>query len=102
MSLNKRDFNKFILKFKLDAECYDLFSDLFHPVIGDYHKVDVKTLKQVNDMGDPSKIDDLKPEDQACVRSTRTRVGRTVRGFAMANKLTREVKRVFDKGFLNR
>ena len=42
-------------------------------------------------MGDPSKIDDLKPEDQACVRSTRTRVGRTVRGFAMANKLTREV-----------
>ena len=48
-------------------------------------------------MGDPSKIDDLKPEDQACVRSTRTRVGRTVRGFAMANKLTREVKRVFLK-----
>ena len=43
-------------------------------------------------MGDPTKIDELKPEDQACVRSTRTRVGRTVRGFAMANKLTREVR----------
>jgi hypothetical protein len=69
-----------------------MFSDLFHPVIGDYHKVDVKTLKQVNDMGDPNAIDELKPEDQNCIKSTRARVGRTVRGFAMANKLTREVR----------
>ena len=69
-----------------------MFSDLFHPVIADYHKVDVKTLKQVNDMGDPNAIDELKPEDQNCIKSTRARVGRTVRGFAMANKLTREVR----------
>ena len=42
-------------------------------------------------MGNPNDIDELKPEDQKCINSTRARVGRTVKGFPMANKLTREV-----------
>jgi hypothetical protein len=79
----------------IDTECYDTFDFLFHPVIGDYHKVDVAKLKQINNMGNPNDIDELKPEDQKCINSTRARVGRTVKGFPMANKLTREVFSTF-------
>ena len=53
--------------------------------------MDVAKLKQINNMGNPNEIDELKPEDQKSINSTRARVGRTVRGFPMANKLTREV-----------
>lgn len=73
-----------------DVEAYDTFDFLFHPVIGDYHKVDVAKLKQINNMGNPNDISELAPEDQKYINSTRARVGRTVKGFAMANKLTRE------------
>jgi creatine kinase len=73
-----------------DPECYDTFSDLFHPVIADYHKVDVKTLKSVHDLGDANNLEDLKPEYADAIVSTRVRVGRTVKGFPMAGKLNRE------------
>lgn len=73
-----------------DPECYDVFSDLFHPVIAEYHKVDVKTLKSVHDLGNASNLEELKPEYAEQIVSTRVRVGRTVRGFPMAGKLTRE------------
>ena len=64
---------------------------MFHPVIGDYHKVDVSKLKSVHDLGDASKLEDLDPRYADQVVSTRVRVGRTVKGFPMASKLTREV-----------
>jgi len=73
-----------------DPEVYDLFSDLFHQVIGDYHKVDVATLKSVHDLGDAANLDDLPSEYAEQVVSTRVRVGRTVKGFPMASALTRE------------
>jgi len=73
-----------------DTECYDLFSEIFHPVIAEYHKVDVATLKSVHDLGDPSQLVDLPPEMAERVVSTRVRVGRTVKGFPMAGKMTKE------------
>lgn len=73
-----------------DPECYDVFSDLFHPVIAEYHKVDVKTLKSVHDLGNADNLEELKPEYANQIVSTRVRVGRTVKGFAMAGKLNRE------------
>jgi arginine kinase len=73
-----------------DPEAYDVFAELFHPVIGDYHKVDVSKLKSVHDLGDASKLEDLDPRYADQVVSTRVRVGRTVKGFPMASKLTRE------------
>lgn len=73
-----------------DPECYDTFSDLFHPIIAEYHKVDVKTLKSVHDLGDASQLEELKPEYQDAIVSTRVRVARTVKGFPMAGKLNRE------------
>lgn len=73
-----------------DPEAYDTFSSLFHPVIAEYHKVDVANLKSVHDLGDPEKLEDLSPEYADRIVSTRVRVGRTVKGFPMASKLTRE------------
>ncbi len=39
-----------ILNFE-DPECYDTFAEVFHPVIADYHKVDIATLKSIHDLG---------------------------------------------------
>ena len=74
-----------------DPEVYDLFADLFYPVIGEYHKVDVASLKSVHDLGDAANLEDLSSEYAEQIVSTRVRVGRTVKGYPMASKLTREV-----------
>jgi len=73
-----------------DPDAYDVFSSLFHPVIAEYHKVDVATLKSVHDLGDAEKLEDLSPSFAERIVSTRVRVGRTVKGFPMASKLNRE------------
>jgi arginine kinase len=72
-----------------DPESYDTFSELFHPVIAEYHKVDVSTLKSVHDLGDASNLEDLPEAYANAIVSTRVRVGRTVKGYPMASKLTR-------------
>ena len=74
-----------------DPEAYDVFSELFHPVIAEYHKVDIATLKSVHDLGDANNLEDLEHKFAENIVSTRVRVGRTVKGFPMAAKLTREV-----------
>ena len=75
----------------LDPEAYDTFADLFYPVIAEYHKVDITKLKSVHDLGDASKLEDLSTEYAEQIVSTRVRVGRTVKGYPMAGKLTRDV-----------
>jgi arginine kinase len=78
-----------------DPEAYDKFSMLFHPVIAEYHKVNVENLVSIHDLGNPDEIQDWPIEFQENIISTRVRVGRTVKGYAMASKLTREVRFVF-------
>lgn len=73
-----------------DPEVYDKFSKLFYPLISEYHKVDVKDLIFVHDFGNPSELVDWPILFQDQIISTRVRVGRTVKGFPMASKLTRE------------
>lgn len=73
-----------------DPDAYDTFSELFYPVIGEYHKVDVANLKSIHDLGDASQLEDLPQDYQDRIVSTRVRVGRTVKGYPMASKLTRE------------
>jgi arginine kinase len=74
-----------------DPDCYDVFAEVFNPVIAEYHKVDVATLKSIHDLGDAANLEDLPQNYQDQIVSTRVRVGRTVKGFPMAGKLTREV-----------
>ena len=63
-------FYRFLYLF-LDPEAYDTFADLFHPVIADYHKVDVSKLKSVHDLGDAANLEDLPAEYAQQVVSTR-------------------------------
>jgi len=48
-------------------------------------------LKSVHDLGDAANLRDLPQNYQDAIVSTRVRVGRTVRGYPMAGKLTKEV-----------
>ena len=80
-----------------DPEVYDVFSEIFHPVIAEYHKVDLATLSSVHDLGDANNLRDLPQNYQDAIVSTRVRVGRTVKGYPMAGKLSKEVKIYFKK-----
>jgi creatine kinase len=71
-----------------DVESYDVFAELFNPVIAEYHKVDVATLKSVHDLGDPEALEDLSTDYAESIVSTRVRVGRTVKGYPMQAKMT--------------
>ncbi len=75
-----------------DPEAYDTFAEVFHPVIAEYHKVDVATLKSVHDLGNADNLEDLPQNFQDQIVSTRVRVGRTIKGYPMAAKLTRDVR----------
>ncbi len=73
-----------------DPEAYDVFSDVMHPVLKDYHKV--KELKHpASNFGDVSKLDfgDLDPSGKYIV-STRVRVGRTHQGFGFPPTCTKQ------------
>jgi len=74
-----------------DAEVYDVFSELFHPVIAEYHNVDVATLVSTHDLGkhEDTPLKTFSNEYADAIVSTRVRVGRTVKGYPMASKLTK-------------
>lgn len=86
--------------YALDAEAYNVFPEIFEPVIAEYHGVDIATLKSVHKLM-PDEVDGKVPElppledskFEDAILSTRVRVGRTVKGFPMAGKLSPE-KRV--------
>lgn len=75
-----------------DPDCYDTFPEIFWPVIGDYHKVDVYSLKSVHDFGDPNLLSEFDPKYNDSIISTRIRVGRTLHGYPMGPKLSRETR----------
>nr|KAI8759081.1 arginine kinase-like [Biomphalaria glabrata] len=74
-----------------DPEAYATFSELFDPIIKEYHKLpEKKALHHANcDFGDvnKSKLEDLDPEGKFIV-STRIRIGRSLDGFGFPPILT--------------
>ncbi|XP_031557180.1 arginine kinase-like [Actinia tenebrosa] len=67
-----------------DEECYEMFSDLFNAVIEDYHGPYKLADKHVSDMS-PEKVDAPNLDSEGkFIRSTRIRVARNVKGFALA------------------
>jgi arginine kinase len=73
-----------------DPDCYDTFPEIFWPVISEYHKVDVANLQAVHDFGEPNSMPEFESKYSDAIVSTRIRVGRTIEGFPMGPKLTRE------------
>lgn len=75
-----------------DPECYDTFPEIFWPVISDYHKVDVYSLKSVHDFGDAGQLPDFEAKYAENIVSSRIRVGRTLKGYPMGPKLSRDTR----------
>ncbi|CAF0887529.1 unnamed protein product [Brachionus calyciflorus] len=75
-----------------DPDCYDTFPEIFWPVISDYHKVDVYSLKSIHDFGNPNDLPDFDSKYADSIVSSRIRVGRTLDGFPMGPKLSRETR----------
>jgi len=68
-----------------DEECWDLFKDLYYPVIKGWHGYDAYTQKHPVDL-DPSKLkftDEQKETFSKYVVSTRIRAARNISGFAL-------------------
>ncbi|KAI7686540.1 hypothetical protein SSS_01558 [Sarcoptes scabiei] len=71
-----------------DAESYTLFSELFNPVIDDYHKGFKPTDKHPQtDFGDVNTLVNVDPDNQFVI-STRVRCGRSLQGYPFNPCLT--------------
>lgn len=92
-----------------DESCYETFSDLFNPVIKDWHKFEVGVHKHVSNLN----ADDLKMSDEQIekfnkyVVSTRVRAARCLKGHFLPSAAPKEDRKavedklvqIFDKAF---
>lgn len=75
-----------------DEECWELFKDLFYPIIKGWHGYDAYTSKHPVDL-DPSKLvftDEQKETFNKYVISTRIRAARNISGFSLPTGATEE------------
>ncbi len=84
-----------------DPDCYDIFPEIFYPVISDYHKVDVFSLKFEHNYGNPREILDFEPKYSDSIVFLRVCLGRTLKGFPMGPKLSRETRELIKNEMLN-
>lgn len=73
-----------------DEECWDLYKDLFYPVIKGWHGYDPETSTHPVDL-DPSKLvfsDEQKATFNEYVKSTRIRAARNISGFSLPTGAT--------------
>ncbi|XP_078388454.1 creatine kinase U-type, mitochondrial-like isoform X1 [Cetorhinus maximus] len=79
-----------------DEESYEVFADIFDPVIMDRHNgYDPKTMKHPTDL-DASKIRNAQFDDNY-VLSSRVRTGRSIRGLSMPPACTRAERREVER-----
>ncbi|CAF2040245.1 unnamed protein product [Rotaria magnacalcarata] len=70
-----------------DGDCYEVFRNIFWPVIMDYHKVDIRNLTFKHDFGDVQHIHDLSSDINRQILSIRIRINRSIQGYPMIPKL---------------
>lgn len=70
-----------------DAEAYTVFSDIFNPMICDYHSFPKDAKHPPRDFGDVDSFPNLDPEGEFVV-STRVRCGRSMEGYPFNPCLT--------------
>ncbi|MBN3317597.1 KCRS kinase, partial [Atractosteus spatula] len=79
-----------------DEECYEVFADLFDPVIKERHNgYDPRTMKHVTDL-DSSKITSGQ-FDERYVLSSRVRTGRSIRGLSLPPACSRAERREVER-----
>jgi len=82
-----------------DEECWEIFKDLYYPVIKGWHGYDAYTQKHPVDL-DPSKLvfsDEQKETFNAYVVSTRIRAARNISGFSLPSGATDEERAGVEK-----
>lgn len=87
--------------FAPDPDCYDTFPEVFWPVISDYHKVDVNSMKANNDFGDLNSIYEFEPKYSESIVLIRASLARSLSGLPMGPKLTRETRETIKMKALN-
>nr|BAS02801.1 arginine kinase 2 [Tropiometra macrodiscus] len=79
-----------------DEETYSVFSDLFDPVIEEYHNGFKKTDNHKTDL-DPTKLTGPDELDSKYVISSRIRTGRNVKGYCLSPFVCRSERRRIEK-----
>jgi len=79
-----------------DEESYEVFKDIFDPVIDDYHKGFPADAKHPAPELDPSKLVDGELDDKY-VKSCRIRTGRSIRGLCLPPAISRAERREVEK-----
>jgi arginine kinase len=73
-----------------DPECYETFSEIFMPVISEYHGIDASAFKTVHDYGDADALSEIDKKYSSSVLMIRFFAPRTLVDYPMASKLNRE------------
>ncbi len=88
-----------------DEQCWEMFSELFYPIIKEWHGYDAYTQKHPVDL-DPSKIvftDEQRADFNHYVQSTRIRAARNIAGYPLPSGATTEsraaVEQVLQQAF---
>jgi protein-arginine kinase len=79
-----------------DGECYTDYSDLFNPIIKEYHNFDGEHISDMNSNNIKGNINSNIP-----VISTRIRVGRNINGFGLSPGITNEHRLEVEKLLIN-
>lgn len=74
-----------------DVECYDLYKEIFFPLISEFHKLDINKFDFKHEFGNPADLPDMSDDLTNEILSIRVRVGRTIKGYPMAGKMTKTV-----------
>ena len=79
------------------AQSYNTFSDLFTPIIEDYHKYSISRGHTSNMDARQLNAPPFSPEDAAMIKSTRIRVGRNLADFPLGPAITREQRNTIEQ-----
>ncbi|KAK7863468.1 hypothetical protein R5R35_010504 [Gryllus longicercus] len=79
-----------------DADAYSVFSQLFDPIIAEYHGFGPTDVHPPLDWGNPGTLQDLDPENKY-IRSTRVRCGRSIAGYPFNPMMTKELYKQMEK-----
>lgn len=75
-----------------DEDCYDIFSKIFDPIIQDYHDYDPSQIHPKNlDVSSLKSRPSLNVENERII-STRIRVGRNLKGYALPPAISKEAR----------
>ena len=65
-----------------------MFKEIFFPLISEFHRLDIDNFEFKHEFGFPEDLPNMSDDLLSEILSTRVRVGRTIKGYPMAGKMT--------------